>query len=142
MSMGLNLDEQGPDHRFSAMSEINVTPLVDIMLVLLIIFMVAAPLMTQGVEVDLPDADTKALTSDIEPLVVSVAPDGTPYIEEKPVTATELASRITAIRNNHPKLPVYVRGDHKATYGAVMKVMAQLQNAGVSQVGLVTEPPD
>ncbi len=141
MSMGLNLDSQGPD-RYSAMSEINVTPLVDIMLVLLIIFMVAAPLMTQGVEVDLPDADSKALPSDKEPLVVSVSPDGTPHIEQKPVDIAELAAKILAIKKNNPNLPVYVRGDHQASYGSVMKVMAQLQKAGVSQLGLVTEPPN
>ncbi len=141
MSMGLNLDSQGPD-RYSAMSEINVTPLVDIMLVLLIIFMVAAPLMTQGVEVDLPDADAKALSTGKEPLIVSVASDGTPYIEERSISIEALAAKIAAIKKNNPTLPVYVRGDHQATYGSVMKVMAQLQSAGVSQLGLVTEPPN
>ncbi|MBF0369191.1 MAG: protein TolR [Magnetococcales bacterium] len=139
MGMGTNLSGQGSD-RFRVMGEINVTPLVDIMLVLLIIFMVAAPLMTQGVEVDLPDAEAKPLPSEVEPLVVSVKRDGSTYIEERPVSAQELAAKIKLIRGNNPNLLVYVRGDDQVSYGTIMTVMSQLQQAGVDKVGLVTEP--
>ncbi len=141
MSMGVNLDG-GSDNNYSAMSEINVTPLVDIMLVLLIIFMVAAPLMTQGVEINLPKAKTSAMASNSEPLVVTVAKDGTPYIEQNPISIADLKTKIHHIRKANPDLPVYVRGDRKAEYGAVMRVMANLQQAGIAKVGLVTESPD
>lgn len=141
MSMGVNLSDQGSDQH-GTMSEINVTPLVDIMLVLLIIFMVTAPMLTQGVEVDLPDANADPLTSNQEPLIISVAPDGTPYIEKHAVNIDQLTNKILAIRKNNPKLPIYVRGDQKTPYGAVMAVMAKLQQAGVVRVGLVTEPPN
>lgn len=139
MSMGVNLSGQGPD-RYQVMSEINVTPMVDIMLVLLIIFMVTAPLLTQGVEVNLPSDNAESLTANREPLVVTVSPEGTPYIEEQAVSLDELTHKIATIRKNSPELPVYVRGDRKAAYGAVMKVMVHLQQAGVTQLGLVTEP--
>jgi biopolymer transport protein TolR len=143
MSMGVNLDGgSGSDNSYSAMSDINVTPMVDIMLVLLIIFMVAAPLMTQGVEVNLPKAKTSALATNSEPLVVTVARDGTPFIEQNPITITELKDKIILIRKANPDVPVYVRGDKKAEYGAVMKVMAHLQQAGIEKIGLVTESPD
>ena len=143
MSMGVNLDGGSGSHNsYSAMSDINVTPMVDIMLVLLIIFMVAAPLMTQGVEVNLPKAKTSALATNSEPLVVTVARDGTPFIEQNPITITELKDKIILIRKANPDVPVYVRGDKKAEYGAVMKVMAHLQQAGIEKIGLVTESPD
>ena len=143
MSMGVNLDGSGgSDNRYQSMSEINVTPLVDIMLVLLIIFMVAAPLMTQGVEVNLPKAKTSAMSSNQEPLVVTVAEDGTPFIEQNPVTIAELKDKISRIRLTNPDLPVYVRGDKRAEYGAVMRVMAHLQQAGIEKIGLVTESPN
>ncbi|MBF0446765.1 MAG: protein TolR [Magnetococcales bacterium] len=143
MSMGVNLDGgSGPENRYGAMSEINVTPLVDIMLVLLIIFMVAAPLMTQGIEVNLPKAQTNALASNMEPLVVSVSRDGNAFIEQNPVTIVELKDKIFRIRQTNPNLPVYVRGDNQAEYGAVMQVMAQLHQAGIDKIGLVTEAPN
>ncbi|MBF0357374.1 MAG: protein TolR [Magnetococcales bacterium] len=141
--MGVNLDGSGgSDNNYQAMSDINVTPMVDIMLVLLIIFMVAAPLMTQGVEVNLPKAKAGAIGSNSEPLVVTVANDGTAFIEQNPVTISELKDKIARIRKTNPNLPVYVRGDKKAEYGAVMKVMANLQQAGIEKIGLVTESPD
>jgi biopolymer transport protein TolR len=142
MSMGVNLDGGGSENRYVAMSEINVTPLVDIMLVLLIIFMVAAPLMTQGVEVNLPKAKTSALASNAEPLVISVSKDGTPYIEQNPISIDGLKEKIIRIRQANPDLPVYVRGDKLAQYGAVMQVMAHLQQAGIEKIGLVTESPN
>lgn len=139
MSMGVNLNSQGSEH--SAISDINVTPMVDIMLVLLVIFMVTAPLLTQGVDVNLPTTNTSPLTSDHEPLMITVSKDGTAFIEKNVVTIAQLTEKVAAIRKNSPELPVFVRGDQNATYGAVMIVMSQLQQAGVDRVGLVTEPP-
>ncbi|MEO5346963.1 MAG: protein TolR [Magnetococcus sp. YQC-9] len=123
------------------MSEINVTPLVDVMLVLLVIFMVTAPLLTQGVEVNLPDSEANALSTEQEPLVISVTANGSTYIEERAVTVTEMVDKIRGIRANKPNFPVYVRGDRTAAYGLIMTVMTQLQMAGVDKVGLITEPP-
>ncbi|MBF0142514.1 MAG: protein TolR [Magnetococcales bacterium] len=140
MSMATNLSGQGSD-RFHAMGDINVTPLVDIMLVLLIIFMVTAPLMTQGVEIDLPQAESKVLAPQEEPLVISVAADGMTYIEERAVPLAELGDKVMAIRQANPEKAIYVRGDLAASYGAVMVVMAGLQQAGVERVGLLTEQP-
>lgn len=138
MSMGANLDENDSDG--SLISEINVTPMVDIMLVLLIIFMVTAPLLTQGVDVNLPSTESTSLTPEDEPLLITVDRDGTPFIEKNSVSIAELTEKITAIRKNKPELPIFVRGDKDATYGAVMTVMSQLQQAGVDRVGLVTDP--
>lgn len=139
MSMG---SSGGGRDGYSSMSDINVTPMVDIMLVLLIIFMVTAPLMTQGVEVDLPQEDSQAISTDTEPLVISVRADRMTYIEDKVVEVAVLGDKVRGIRLANPKLPVYVRGDKAVEYGAVMKVMAALQNAGVDHVGLITELPD
>ncbi|MBF0285182.1 MAG: protein TolR [Magnetococcales bacterium] len=137
MGMGMG----GGGLQQGAMSEINVTPLVDIMLVLLIIFMVAAPLMTQGVEVDLPQTEADTLTSDQEPLTVSIKHSGKTYIEEKEVSLEEIVVKAAALRKANPKLPVFVRADKKVPYGTVMEVMSHLQQGGVTQVGLVTESP-
>ncbi|MGN7613080.1 protein TolR [Magnetococcales bacterium HHB-1] len=140
MGMGVRMSEGGGDRFSGAMSEINVTPLVDIMLVLLIIFMVTAPLLTQGVEVNLPQASANPISSNQEPIVISVKPDGSTYIENKRIPLDELAAKVKAIRRANPQLPIYVRGDEKAVYGAVMRVMAGLQMAGIEKVGLITEP--
>ncbi|MBF0296121.1 MAG: protein TolR [Magnetococcales bacterium] len=140
MGMGSSMGGSGQD-RLTAMSEINVTPMVDIMLVLLVIFMVTAPLLTQGVEVNLPDSQASAINTNDEPLVISVTANGATYIEERAVTVNEMTDKIRAIRANNPNFPVFVRGDRNAAYGAVMAVMSQLQQAGVDRVGLITEPP-
>ncbi|MBF0273423.1 MAG: protein TolR [Magnetococcales bacterium] len=140
MAMGSSMNNQGSD-RLQAMSDINVTPMVDIMLVLLVIFMVTAPLLTQGVEVNLPDSEASAMSTDNEPLVISVTANGSTYIEDRAVTVTEMVDKIRAIRQNNPNFPVYVRGDRNAAYGSIMAVMSQLQLAGVDRVGLITEPP-
>jgi biopolymer transport protein TolR len=138
MGMGVS-GGQGPE-RFRAMGEINVTPL-DIMLVLLIIFMVAAPLMTQGVEVALPETAANSMASNEEPLIISVTANGQASIESRVVSLEEMEVKVRAIRQNNPKLPIYIRGDRSADYGAVVVVMARLQQAGITQVGLVTEAP-
>jgi len=122
------------------MSEINVTPLVDVMLVLLIIFMVTAPLLSQGVNVDLPDAESPAMQQNIEPLVVSIKADGTLFLQKHAIDLKQLTPRIQAIRQQKPGLPVFIRGDSKTPYGRVAEVMSLLESAGIKKVGLVTEP--
>ncbi|MBF0262130.1 MAG: protein TolR [Magnetococcales bacterium] len=136
----MSMSGSGSD-RVSTMSEINVTPLVDVMLVLLVIFMVTAPLLTQGVEVNLPDSEANAMSTDQEPLVISVTASGATFIEERAVNITEMVDKIRGIRANNPNFPIYIRGDRNAAYGSIMTVMAQLQMAGVERVGLITEPP-
>ncbi len=122
------------------MGEINVTPLVDVMLVLLIIFMVTAPLLTQGVNVDLPDAASPPMRQNIEPLVVTIRKNGDIYLQKHRIPLAKLAPRIQAIRKQKPKLPVFIRGDAKTPYERVAQVMSLLARAGVKEVGLVTEP--
>ncbi|ATX81938.1 Cell division and transport-associated protein TolR [Mariprofundus ferrinatatus] len=122
------------------MGEINVTPLVDVMLVLLIIFMVTAPLLTQGVNVDLPDAESPAMQQNVEPLVVTIRADGAIFMQKLPIDIKQLAPRIKAMREQKPGLPVFIRGDAKTPYGRVAEVMSLLESAGIRKVGLVTEP--
>lgn len=122
------------------MGEINVTPLVDVMLVLLIIFMVTAPLLTQGVNVDLPDAESPAMQQNVEPLVVTIRADGKIYMQKMAIDIKQLAPRIQAMRKQKPGLPVFIRGDAKTPYGRVAEVMSLLETAGIRKVGLVTEP--
>lgn len=122
------------------MGEINVTPLVDVMLVLLIIFMVTAPLLTQGVNIDLPDANAPAMQQNVEPVVVTVRKDGTVFIQDHTIERVQLAARITAMRKANPKLPVFIRGDAKTPYEDIAQIMSLLEQAGIRQVGLVTEP--
>ena len=123
------------------MSEINVTPMVDVMLVLLIIFMVAAPLMTTGVPLDLPQTQAKALNQDKEPLTVSVNEKGEVYLQNSEVKLEELVPKLQAITQARGGLDerIYVRGDRKVDYGTVMKVMGRLSAAGFRKVALVTE---
>ena len=129
------------------MSEINVVPYIDVMLVLLIIFMITAPLLTQGVKVELPQAPSEAMPgSDKEPVIVSIDQAGDFYInygdnQDQPITAQALTNRIGALIKYQPGVPVYVKGDAGVPYGKVVVVMALLQSAGVKGVGLVTEPP-
>ncbi|PJA31550.1 MAG: protein TolR [Zetaproteobacteria bacterium CG_4_9_14_3_um_filter_53_7] len=122
------------------MGEINVTPLVDVMLVLLIIFMVTAPLLTQGVNVDLPDADAPAMQQNVEPLVVSIQANGDVFLQKNSISIQQLAPRIEAILKQKPGTPVFIRGDAKTPYGKVAEVMGLLETAGIKKVGLVTEP--
>ncbi len=130
----------GGNKDLEPMGEINVTPLVDVMLVLLIIFMVTAPLLTQGVNVDLPEVDSPALQQNIEPLVITIHAGGTIFMQKHRVDLKQLAPRIQAMRKAKPGLPVFIRGDAKTPYGRVAEVMGLLESAGIKQVGLVTEP--
>ncbi len=121
------------------MSEINVTPMVDVMLVLLIIFMVAAPLMTAGVPIDLPQTQAKALDQDREPLTLSVNGKGQVYLQETEIKLEEIIPKLKAIAKNGVDERIYVRGDKKVDYGTVMKVMGRLSQAGYRRVALLTE---
>ncbi|MDW9569577.1 protein TolR [Sinorhizobium meliloti] len=124
--------------RRSAISEINVTPLVDVMLVLLIIFMVAAPMMTVGVPIDLPETQAKAMNADTQPITVSVNPAGEIFLQETPIAIDEVVSKLEAIATTGYNERIYVRGDTNADYGTVMKVMARISAAGFKNLGLVT----
>ena len=130
------------------MSEINVVPYIDVMLVLLIIFMITAPLITQGVKIDLPEAPSEVLPpSDDELVVVTVDVQGQVFIDfgkdpDQPVTDQILVTRIAALKKYRPQIDVVVEGDRSVDYGRVVRVMTLLQQAGVSSVGLVTQPPE
>ena len=120
------------------MSEINVTPFVDVMLVLLIIFMVAAPLMTVGVPIDLPETRANALNSDTQPITVSVNQQGQIYLQETEIPIDEVVAKLEAIARAGYDERIYVRGDRAADYGTVMRVMARISAAGFRNIGLVT----
>ena len=122
------------------MGEINVTPLVDVMLVLLIIFMVTAPLLTQGVNVDLPDAKSPPMQQNVEPLVVTILADGKVFLQKHEVAIDQMAPQIAAMLKQKPDLPVFIRGDARTPYEKVAQVMSLLESAGIRKVGLVTEP--
>lgn len=128
------------------MSEINVVPYIDVMLVLLIIFMITAPLLSQGVKVDLPQAPSMPLESTSnEPVIINVDATGNFYInygenKDAPVSAAELVNRVNALLKYQPGIPVLVGGDTSVQYGRVIELMALLQNAGVPSVGMITEP--
>ena len=128
--------------RHAPMSEINVTPFVDVMLVLLIIFMVAAPLLTVGVPIELPQAKGKQLQANKEPLAISVKSNGEVYIGETMVGLEEIAGKLSAIAKNGYDEPVFVRGDKGVTYGIVMRVMGRISAGGFKKVSLVTEVED
>jgi biopolymer transport protein TolR len=122
------------------MSEINVTPLVDVMLVLLIVFMVAAPLMTVGVPIDLPKTDAKPLNSQVEPLSVSIRPDGSIYLMEEPMNMEQLAQKLQALYGVDPEKEIRVRGDLAASYGPIAEVLGAINSAGFKKIGLETLP--
>ena len=122
------------------MGEINVVPLVDVMLVLLIIFMVTAPMMVQGLDVKLPETDAGALKQSEELLVISVTKDGRVFMDEFPVNVDGLAAKIKNITSRKPQTRVYLRADRDVPYGVVVRVLAEARRAGVSNLGMVTEP--
>lgn len=138
---------RSPKARRKPMAEINVVPYIDVMLVLLIIFMVTAPLIMQGVQVDLPQAPSAPIDEkDDEPLIVSIKADGTFYIKlgEDPEAAKslpEIKDTVSKVLRQQPQTPILVWGDTSVPYGSVVSMMSELQKAGASSVGLVTEPP-
>jgi biopolymer transport protein TolR len=140
----------GPDgfrhhrkRRARPMAEINVTPLVDVMLVLLIVFMVAAPLLTAGVPVDLPEAQAKPLTVDKEPITVTIDPSGKVFLRDSEVAIDQLVPKLTALATDGLDERIYVRGDKTASYGTIMQVMGTINGAGFKHIGLVAlKQPD
>jgi len=131
-----------PGPAMRPISEINVTPFVDVMLVLLIIFMVAAPLMQQGVDVDLPETTTQPMRMQDEPLIVTVKKDGTYFISRVEVPAEELGSKLEAIFEGRDSKEIYLRADKEAPYGTVVVALAAARAAGASKLGMVTEPEE
>lgn len=137
-----------PRIRKKPMSDINVVPYIDVMLVLLIIFMITAPLLSQGVKVELPQAPSEPMPAeDREPVVISVDSSGNFYInygedQDRPIDPQTLANRVGALLKYQPDIPVYIKGDKNVPYGRVVQAMAMLQRAGVDGVGLVTDPPE
>ena len=129
------------DRSSGSMSQINVTPLVDVMLVLLVIFMVTAPIIQQGVSVDLPDARAGALSGKDEQLVVSVTKKGSLYLNDTAMSAADLESKLRAIAAQRPDGQVFVRADKSVPYGEVVAVMAAIRESGIRRVGMVTALP-
>ena len=144
----MSVYQPGGRIRRKRMSEINVVPYIDVMLVLLVIFMVTAPLLTQGVKVELPQAESQSIeTTDQEPLIVSIDEQGRFYfnIGDKPNKALDakvLTTRVKAVLRHRQDSTVYVKGDRKVAYGEVVQVMALLKQSGVEHIGMVTRLPD
>ncbi len=127
---------------YQPMSEINVTPMVDVMLVLLIIFMVTAPLLTVGVPIELPKTEAKQLEGEKEPLTISVKRDGEIFLQDSSIKLEEIVPKLIAITKRGYDERIYVRGDRRTSYGTVMKVMGTLSAAGFRRIALVTELDD
>ncbi|WP_321394169.1 protein TolR [Emcibacter sp.] len=125
--------------RHKAMSEINVTPFVDVMLVLLVVFMVAAPLLTVGVPIDLPNSQAKPLPENTKPLSITIDKAGKIYLQDEEIRLSELVPRLKVIFENRKDDRIYVHGDQAVDYGSVMKVMGVMNAAGYSRVALVTD---
>ena len=137
------LNGNGRRGRYRPLAEINVTPLVDVMLVLLIIFMVTAPLMTSGVTVDLPKADAAPLNQDATPITLSIDAAGQIYLEDTQIPLDTLVAKLKAIAQNNPDRRIFVRGDRSLPYGRIMQVMATITQGGFTKVALLAEaaPP-
>jgi len=125
--------------RYRPLAEINVTPLVDVMLVLLIIFMVTAPLMTSGVSVDLPKTSAQPLNSDSEPLTVSIKADGSIFLQDQAVDVGDIVSRLQDAAKNNAERRIFVRGDKDLAYGRIMQVMGTITQGGFTKVALLAE---
>ena len=143
--MGMNVASQGGSGRRARrggrrapVSEINVTPFVDVMLVLLIIFMVAAPMLTVGVPIDLPETRAQAMNSETQPITISVDDKGQVFLSETRVPVEEIVAKLEAIAQTGFDERIYVRGDRAADYGTVMRVMGRINEAGYRNIGLVT----
>jgi len=124
----------------TTISQINVTPFVDVMLVLLVIFMVTAPIIQQGVQVNLPQAKAGAIPGKEEQLVVTIARNGKIYLNDNPMTLGELGQKLRAIRQLQQNKEVYLRADQDVRYGVVMKAIAEIKQAGIEKLGMVTRP--
>lgn len=129
------------DH--SELADINVTPLVDVMLVLLIIFMITAPMLHQGIEVALPQADAEPIALKVDdPLILSVNRDGLVYVQDEPIHPSQLMERLTPLLEARNEDTVFLKGDRELPYGTIMEILVILNKGGVLQVGMVTEKPE
>jgi len=143
--MGANLSSSGRERgarrgKYRPLAEINVTPFVDVMLVLLIVFMVTAPLLTSGVKVDLPKANAKALPEDDKPIEVTIDHSGAIFLQETKMGSGELVPRLLAIAGNRKDMRIYVRGDMNLAYGSVMAIIGDINQAGFTKVALIADP--
>ena len=143
--MGMSAPQGKRSRRRRAMSEINVVPYIDVMLVLLIIFMVTAPLMNLGVDIELPKSNAKSLEQKTEPVLVSIASDGTTYLtlgaeDREEIDAETLVTKVSAFVRQNPEAPVLIGGDTSVDYGRVYETMVLLQQAGAPRVGLMSQP--
>jgi biopolymer transport protein TolR len=134
-------DSSSPPGGGTTISQINVTPLVDVMLVLLVIFMVTAPIIQQGVQVNLPQAKAGAIAGSEEFLVVTIAKSGKVYLNDNEMTPNELGKKLAAIKKLQADKQVYLRADQDVRYGVVMQTIAQIKQAGIERLGMVTRPP-
>src|SRR5580704_19666654 len=138
--MAFSLNQRGgPRSRYRPLSEINVTPMVDVMLVLLIIFMVTAPLMTSGVSVDLPKTNAQPINNDSQPLTVSVRANGDVYLQDQLVPLPDVVDKLKAIAANNPDRRIFVRGDKDLPYGRIMELMGIITQGGFTHVALLAE---
>lgn len=135
-SSNSNSDERGP------VSEINITPLVDVMLVLLVIFMVTAPMMEQGIPIQLPKAAAKAIEKDSAPMTLSLTKDGRIFLNKEEIEQGRLQSKLAAVYKNKSKKEIFIRADGELPYAVVAQTMAAVKMAGIDKIGLVTLPPD
>ena len=140
MAVGLQGKGKGRA-RYRPLAEINVTPMVDVMLVLLIIFMVTAPMLTSGVPVDLPKVSAKPINSDAEPLTVSVNAEGKIFLQDQTLDLAELVTRLQAIAKNNVERRIFVRGDKSVSYGTILQVMGTITEGGFTKVALLAEQP-
>ena len=138
--MAFSLNQRGPTRgRYRPLSEINVTPLVDVMLVLLIIFMVTAPLMTSGVSVDLPKTNAQPINNDSRPLTVTIRANGDVYLQDEPVATQDVVDKLKAIARDNPDRRIFVRGDKDLPYGRIMEIMGIITQGGFTHVALLAE---
>lgn len=140
--MGGHIDNGSPKRRgreLKGFSDINITPMVDVMLVLLVIFMVTAPMMTTGVTVDLPDSNAQPVAGQDEPLTITITSDGKVYIQKTPVTIKELRAKLVAVASAKKDTRIFVRGDRAVDYGKIMHVVGEVNAAGLTKVALITE---
>ena len=141
MQLGESARRAAGRSRYRPMSDINVTPLVDVMLVLLIVFMVTAPLLAVGIKVDLPQSQARPLAEDQEPLSITLTASGKIFLQKTEIGLDELVERLRAIAENRTDRQIYVRGDASLAYGKVIAVMGRLNAAGFSKLALVSAPP-
>lgn len=139
--MAMQVPQRGRGNSRPVMSEINVTPMVDVMLVLLIIFMVTAPMMTSGVNVDLPKTSSSPLQGEDKPLSVTVTADEKIYLQNTLLKLEDLPAKLQAVVGEKPDTRIFVRGDKNANYGAIMRVVSTINQAGFSKVAFLTENP-